>query len=104
MKKITVVLMVLLFLGIGGFAGAAPPGSGHPKNPNAHELYKRIRREMRQIQLDLKSGKISQAQAEARRKKVQDAHDKASRYRRSNGDGDLSQRQKDELNGSLDRN
>jgi len=100
--KITVMLFILL-----GFAGSAftqtVSSSTHKlKNPAHHKVHQRIRQEIRHIQMDEKSGKITAAQAQALKAKLKGVHDQQKSFYQQNHGGDLTATQSQQLNQSLD--
>lgn len=112
MKKLILSLMAILFLGVTGLATAQTGPAKTPravthsnaKNPNAHALHKRVKQQMRQIQVDLKAGKITQAQAKAKRDNLMALHKQIREMRNLNGGRDLSDDQAKQFNASLDKN
>jgi hypothetical protein len=101
MKKVTMVL--ILFIGSMNFALAQTNVSANIKNPNAHAFHKHLRQQMKQIQADLKAGKITEAQAKAKRDQLRAVHQQAVDLKRQNGGTDLTENQKTQLNNSMDK-
>lgn len=105
MKALKIILMLFILM---GFAGSAFPQtvSSTPthklKNPGHHKVHQRLRQEIRHIQMDQKSGKITAAQAQALKAKLKGVHDQQKGFYQQNHGGDLTTSQSQQLNQSLD--
>ena len=97
MKNLISFLALILFVVMTSLASAQT----NTKNPNAHEVHKNLRKQMRQIQQDLKSGKITESEAKARREKIRSVHQQDKQFRHQNGGKDLTAAQSNQLKSSL---
>lgn len=107
---------ILLALAISpAFAQNKPGGAGrvqnHPPKPpiqalnsNLHSVNIRLRQQMRQIQRDLKAGKITKDQAKAAWEKLRSVRRQELEYFRQNGQKEITADQKGQLSSVLDRN
>jgi hypothetical protein len=98
-KKLQVIAVSILFMGTMNLALAQT----NTKNPNAHVVHKHLRQQMKQIQADLKTGKITEAQAKAKRDQLRTVHQQAVDLKHQNGGNDLTENQKTRLNSSMDK-
>jgi hypothetical protein len=95
--------VIFLFCGSINMTSALTNVSTNTKNPNAHAVHKHLRQQMKQIQVDLKTGKITEAQAKAKRDQLRTVHQQAVDLKRQNGGNDLTENQKTQLNSSMDK-
>lgn len=114
MKRFLALGASVIFVGISGVVlaqnKAVIPPKPSPaaaaqvtaKYPNNHAIYKRVREQMKQISLDLHSKKITKAQADARREKLNSIHKQQVEFIRANGKNDLTSDQKSQLDSALD--
>jgi hypothetical protein len=98
-KKLLMVLASIFFFGVTTLTLAQT----NAKNPNAHAVHKHLRQQMKQIQTDLKAGRITEAQAKAKRDQLRAVHQQAVDLKRQNGGTDLTENQKAQLNNSMDK-
>jgi hypothetical protein len=104
MKALKIMMLFILM----GFAGSAfsQTVSSTPthklKNPAHHAVHQRIRQEIRHIQMDERSGKITAAQAQALKAKLKGVHDQQKNFYQQNKGGDLTTTQAQQLNQLLD--
>jgi hypothetical protein len=104
MKRFLILAVSILFLGITNLVLAQSNTSPNTKNPNAHEVHKKLRDQIRQIQQDLKSGKITESEAKTRRENLRSVHEEEKQFRHQNGGKDLTASQANQLKASLDKN
>ena len=105
MKSLKMVLALWALLGLTSFASAqtvsaTPPYKG--KNPAHHAVHQKLRQEIRRIQMDEKSGKITAARAQALKAKIKGVNDQQKAFYRQNNGADLTASQTQQLNQSLD--
>ena len=74
------------------------------KNSNMHAVNLKIRAQMRQIQKDLKSGKINREEAKAQWAKLKSVRKQELEYFKQNGQKEISLDQKQRLDQSLGQN
>jgi hypothetical protein len=104
MKKLLMRLVLILFLGATNLVLAQSTSPSNTKNPKAHALHKRLRQKMRQVQADLKSGKITQTQANSKRENLMAVHQEEMQLKKQNGSHELTDDQAQHLNSELDKN
>ena len=104
MKKLMIGLVLTIFVGVTGLALSQSTTPPNTKNPNAHALHKKLRQQMKQIQADLKSGKITEAQAKTQRENLMAVHQQEMMLKKQNGSHELTDSQAKQLNSSLDKN
>ena len=97
MKRLLGLVILILFAGATGLGLAQT----NTKNPNAHEVHKKLRDQIRQIQKDLKAGKITEAEAKSRRENLRSVHQQEVQFRHQNGGKDLTAAQSNQLKASL---
>lgn len=81
-----------------------PVSGALAQNSNLHSLNLRLRRQMRQIQKDLRAGKITKIQAKAAWEKLKTVRRQELDYFRRNGQKEITADQKNQLNTTLDEN
>ena len=102
--KNLLVFSILIYFMVGARIGSAQTNTPtNTKNPNAHAVHKHLRQQMKQIQADLKAGRITEAQAKAKREQLRAVHQQAVDLKRQNGGTDLTENQKRDLNSSMDK-
>src|SRR5579872_3504782 len=104
MKHLFSVAVLILFVGATSLSQAQSSTQTNTKNPNAHEVHKNLRKQMRQIQQDLKSGKITESEAKTRRENLRSVHQQEKQFRQQNGGKDLTTSQSNQLKASLGQN
>ena len=104
MRKLMIGMAMIFLIGATGLAFAQANAAHNAKNPNAHALHKRFRLQERQIAKDLKSGKITQAQANAKRDNLRAVHEKEVKFKHQNGSHELTDDQAKKLNAEMDKN
>lgn len=97
MKRFFTFGLFVLFVGAAGLGLAQT----NTKNTNAHEVHKKLRDQIRQIQKDLKAGKITEAEAKTRRENLRSVHQQEVQFRHQNGGKDLTAAQSNQLKASL---
>jgi hypothetical protein len=104
MKKILAVSAVVLSVGMSGISLAASP-SATPTSPNAssplHQLGMKFRTDMIQIQKDVKSGKLTQAQATEYRNQLKTIRKQEMTDVKTNGNKTLTADQESTLMSQL---
>ncbi len=103
MKKSSNWLFAILLVSVTSLA-LAQSASPNTKNPNAHAFQKRLHQQMRQIAADLKSGKITEAQAKTERSNLMAVHQQEMQFKKQNGSHEITTSQSQQLNAELDKN
>ena len=88
--------------GTTGIQGRTPGALA--QNSNLHSVNLRLHRQMRQIQKDLRTGKITKAQAKAAWEKLKTVRRQELEYFHKNGQKEITADQKNQLNTTLDDN
>ena len=103
MKSKIILVAALLLTGIDKPI-LAQGKTGAPPNPNLHEVSVKIKQQMRQIQKDRKSGKLTPAQAKAALGNLKTVRRLELEYFHQNGAKEISVQQKDQLDTMLGQN
>jgi hypothetical protein len=105
MKRILAVSAIVLSVGMSGMSWAANT-SPTPTSPNAssplHQLGMKFRSDMIRIQKDVKSGKLTQAQATEYREQLKTIHKQELTDMKSNGTKSLTADQENALISQLE--
>ncbi len=124
MKRFMIYVVLMFFSGGWAWAQSTMPGKGGtpvvnarlgapaprtaPRAPlppsNMHGVNLQLRAQMRQIQKNLKAGKITKAQAQAARENLRNVRKQELEFLRQGNQKDITTDQKSQLQGLLDQN